>query len=109
MIGRILLTLTALAFSGFVFLVLIGLWGRFEQETEAPQAGFFSDQHERAAAAAEREVRQMQLAPQQGPKLVGTGALCRTNQGMSGARSAGGNTAIKVGPGPTSGERDPPA
>jgi hypothetical protein len=106
MIGRILLTLTALAFSGFVFLVLIGLWGRYEQETEAPQAGFFRDQHARAAAAAEREVGQMQLAPQQGPKLVGTGAVGSTNQGMSVALSADGNTAIMGGPGPNNADRD---
>ena len=109
MIGRILLTLTALAFSGFVFLVLIGLWGRYEQETEAPQAGVFSDQHARAAAAAEREVGQMQLAPQQGPKLVGTGAVGSTNQGMSVALSADGNTAIMGGPGPNNADRDSPA
>src|ERR1700704_5935542 len=106
MIGRILLTLAALAFSGFVFLVLIGLWGRYEQETEAPQAGFFSAQHARAAAAAEREVGQMQLAPQQGQKLVGTGAVGSTNQGMSVALSADGNTAIMGGPGPNNADRD---
>ena len=35
MIGRILLTLAVLAVSGFVLLVLIGLWDRYEQETAA--------------------------------------------------------------------------
>ncbi len=51
-VGRILLTLTGLAVTGFVLLVLIGLWDRYEQETAAlgftgiyerflaPQAGF---------------------------------------------------------------------
>jgi len=35
MIGRVLLTLTALAVTGFVLLVLIGLWDRYEKETAA--------------------------------------------------------------------------
>ena len=35
MIGRILLTLALLAVAGFVLLVLIGLWDRYEQETKA--------------------------------------------------------------------------
>ena len=35
MIGRILLTLAILAVTGFVFLVLIGLWDRYEQEITA--------------------------------------------------------------------------
>ena len=55
MIGRILLALTVLAVTGFVLLVLIGLWDRYEQETAAlgfsgvyerylaSQAGFADD------------------------------------------------------------------
>src|SRR6516165_3762500 len=35
MIGRILLALAVLAVTGFVFLVLIGLWDRYEQEITA--------------------------------------------------------------------------
>jgi hypothetical protein len=35
MIGRILLTLVTLAVTGFVLLVLIGLWDRYERETVA--------------------------------------------------------------------------
>ena len=35
MIGRILLTLAVLAVAGFVLLVLIVLWDRYEQETAA--------------------------------------------------------------------------
>ena len=38
MIGRILLSLVVFALTGFVLLVLIGLWDRYEQETAA--AGF---------------------------------------------------------------------
>ena len=41
MIGRILLTLAVLAVTGFVLLVLIGLWDRYEQETAA--LGFSGD------------------------------------------------------------------
>ena len=35
MIGRILLSLIAFALTGFVLLVLIGLWDPYEQETAA--------------------------------------------------------------------------
>jgi hypothetical protein len=75
MIGRILLTLAVLAVAGFVLLVLIGLWDRYEQETAAlgfngiyerylaSQAGFADDpkayravvEAERARAAGMRE------------------------------------------------------
>ena len=124
MIGRILLTLAVLAVTGFVLLVLIGLWDRYEQETAAAdfrryerclasQAGFSSDPKARAAAEAERApaaVGREQLAPaqffQQGQKLVGTGAVGSTNQGMSVALSADGNTAIVGGPGPNNADRD---
>ena len=65
MIGRILLTLAVLAVSGFVLLVLIGLWDRYEQETAAlgfngiydlaSQAGFADDPKAyRAVVEAER-------------------------------------------------------
>jgi hypothetical protein len=93
MIGRILLALAVLAVTGFVFLVLIGLWDRYEQEITAGlsriyerylawQAGFSGD-------APTRTFQQL-------PKLVGTGAVGSTNQGMSVALSADGNTAIGV-------------
>ena len=35
MLGRTLLTLAAVALIGFVLLVLIGLWDRYEQEAKA--------------------------------------------------------------------------
>ena len=35
MIGRILLTLAVLAVAGFVLLVLIGLWDRYERDIVA--------------------------------------------------------------------------
>jgi hypothetical protein len=67
MIGRILLALAVLAVTGFVLLVLIGLWDRYEQETAAlgfsgiyerylaSQAGFADDPKAyRAAVEAER-------------------------------------------------------
>ena len=112
-IGRILLTVAALAVTGFMLLVLIGLWDRYEQETAALgfsgiyerylgwQAGPSVDPKGRAAAKAER-VRSFE----QRPKLVGTGAVGSTNQGMSVALSADGNTAIVGGPGPNNADRD---
>jgi len=112
-IGRILLTVAALAVTGFMLLVLIGLWDRYEQETAvlgfrgiyerylAWQAGLSVDPKGRAAAKAER-VRSFE----QRPKLVGTGAVGSTNQGMSVALSADGNTAIVGGPGPNNADRD---
>jgi hypothetical protein len=67
MIGRILLSLAALALAGFAALVLIGLWDRYSQETAAlgfsgiyerylaSQAGFPGDPNAyRATAEAER-------------------------------------------------------
>ena len=113
MVGRILLTVAALAVTGFMFLVLIGLWDRYEQETAALgfsaiyerylawQAGLSVDPKGRAAAKAER-VRSFE----QRPKLVGTGAVGSTNQGMSVALSADGNTAIVGGPGPNNADRN---
>jgi len=46
-IGRILLTVAALAVTGFMLLVLIGLWDRYEQE---PAALGFSGIYERYLA-----------------------------------------------------------
>ena len=55
MIGRILASLTAFALAGFLLLVLVGLWDRYEQGTKAlgfsgiyerylaSQAGFAND------------------------------------------------------------------
>jgi hypothetical protein len=116
MIGRILLTLGVLAVTGFVLLVLIGLWDRYEQETAAltSQAGFSIDPNARAAAEAKRgrqgALGREQLTRtkffQQGLKLVGTGAVGSTNQGMSVALSADGNTAIVGGPGPNNADRN---
>ena len=42
-ISRILFTLAVLAVAGFVLLVLIGLWGHYEQETAA--LGFSGKPH----------------------------------------------------------------
>jgi hypothetical protein len=126
MIGRIFLTLALLAVGGFVLLVLIGLWDRYQQETAvsgftgiyvgdlASQADLSHDPKDRAAAKAERTrqggVGREQPAPaqffQQVPKLVGTGAAGSTSQGMSVALSADGNTTIVGGPGPNNADRD---
>ena len=112
-IGRILLTVAALAVTGFMLLVLIGLCDRYEQQTAALgfsgiyerylgwQAGPSVDPKGRAAAKAERA-----RSFEQRPKLVGTGAVGSSNQGMSVALSADGNTAIVGGPGPNNADRD---
>src|SRR5439155_1273767 len=124
--GRILLTLTGLAVTGFVLLVLIGLLDRHEQEITAslsriyerylaPQAGASSNPRARAAAEAERagvvgrgrEVATTQPFQEQ-PKLVGTGAVGSANQGMSVALSADGNTAIVGGHSANNADRDRP-
>jgi len=124
MLGRILLTLTGLAVTGFVLLVLIGLWDRHEQEITAglsgiyerylaSQAGPSSNPRARAAAEAERAGAVGRVAKtqtfQEQPKLVGTGAVGTGNQGMSVALSADGNTAIVGGPGANNADRDRPA
>jgi len=125
-IGRILLVLAGLAGSGFVFLVLVGLWDRHEQEITAGLSGIYerylasqagSSNNLRARATAEPEGTGMagrgrQVATtqtfQEQPKLVGTGAVASGNQGMSVALSADGNTAIVGGPGPNNADRDRP-
>jgi len=121
MLGRILLTLTGFAATGFVLLVLIGLWDRHEQEITAgfrgiyerylaSQAGSSSNLRPERSGMAGRvwHVTTTQTFQEQ-PKLVGTGAVGTGNQGMSVALSADGNTAILGGPGPNNADRDRPA
>jgi FG-GAP repeat len=122
MLGRILLSLTGLAVTGFVLLVLIGLWDRHEQEITvalsriyerylASQAAFSSNPRARAEkperAGTVGRVAKPQTFQEQ-PKLVGTGAVGSANQGMSVALSADGNTAIVGGPGPNNADRERP-
>src|SRR5262245_13499599 len=125
-IGRILLKLTGLAGTGFLLLVLIGLWDQHEHEVTASlsriyerylasQAGPSSNPRARAAAETERpgvvgRGRQVAMTQtfQGQPRLVGTGAAGSANQGMSVALSADGNTAIVGGPGPNNADRDRP-
>src|SRR5262249_55168422 len=122
MMFRILLTLAVLAVIGFLLLVLIGLWDRYEKETAAlgfsgiyerywaSQAGL---SRKRRSAARPESMRQAAV-PREQPlpaqvsqqeKLVGTGAVGSANQGMSVALSADGNTAIVGGPGPNNADR----
>ncbi len=125
-VGRILLTLTGLAITGFLLLVLIGLLDRHEQEITAglsriyqrylaSQADPSSNPRARAAVEGERAVvgrgRQVAMTEtfQDQPKLVGTGAVGSANQGMAVALSADGNTAIVGGPGANNADRDRPA
>jgi hypothetical protein len=127
-IGRILSTLAALAVTGFLALVLVvHLWDRYEAETAALgfsgiyerylafQASFLDNPKARAAAkvevAPQGAVDRQHIAPrqlfQEGRKLIGSGAV-GSNQGMSVALSADGNTAIVGGPGLNNADRDRP-
>jgi hypothetical protein len=94
MMERVLLAGIAVAMTGFVLLVLIGLWDRYEKQAAAlgfsegdgrywtPQAVSPRDSDARADTKAEHH------------------AFEGTNQGMSVALSADGSTAIVGGPGP---------
>jgi len=121
MIGRILTTLAILVASGFVVLVLIGLWGRYEQQIAALDFTAMYERHLTAAFSVGRKHRvpveaqpqgatgREQLAtaqPFQQRKLIGHGAGGMLNQGMSVALSADGNTALVGGPGPNNADRD---
>jgi hypothetical protein len=115
-ITRILLALAALVVAGFVLLVLIGLWSRYEQKTTgldfrgiyewffATQDGLSKNPQARTRVEAEHS-QQAQLL-QQVPRLVGTGGVGNANQGMSVAVSADGYTVILGGPGPNNADRD---
>src|SRR5262249_31979070 len=78
----------------------------------ASQAGPSSSPRAPAAYETEPVARGRQVATTQTfleqPKLVGTGAAGSSNQGMSVALSADGNTAILGGPGPNNADRDRP-
>ena len=107
MIGRIWLTLAALTISGFLLLVMIGLWHRYEYQTGALGfSGIYERYFASQADPAEQKGGGEQLTRQQGPKLIGTGAVGSANQGVSVALSADGNTAIVGGPGPNNAERE---
>jgi hypothetical protein len=121
MVGRILLTLVGLVVTGFVLLVLIGLWGRYEQQIAALDlsaiyaryltAAFSGGPKDRVAVEAQPQgaTAREQLAtvpPFQQRKLIGSGAVGSVNQGTSVALSADGNTAIVGGPGPNNADRD---
>jgi hypothetical protein len=104
-IGRILFALALLAVIGFVLLVLIGLWDRYE--TTASGFSAISAEAERTRqGGVGREQLALAHFFQQVPKLIGTGTAGSTNQGMSVALSADGNTAIVGGPGPNNADRD---
>src|SRR5215831_7594082 len=107
-IGRILLTLAILAITGFVLLVLIGLWDRHEQEITAGLSRIY-ERYLASQAGPSSSPRARAAAFQEQLKLVGTGAVGSGNQGMSVALSADGNTAIVGGPGPNNADRDRPA
>jgi hypothetical protein len=119
-IERVLLAAIVFAMTGFVLLVLIGLWDRYEKQAAAsgfneadgrylaPQAVSprGSDTHSDAmielsphVAVARDRLGSGQVVRQE-PKQASTHAFDGTNQGMSVALSADGSTAIMGGPGP---------
>jgi hypothetical protein len=119
-IERVLLAAIVFAMTGFVLLVLIGLWDRYEKQAAAsgfneadgrylaPQAVSprGSDTHSDAmtelsphVAVARDRLGSAQVVRQE-PKQASTHAFDGTNQGMSVALSADGSTAIMGGPGP---------
>src|SRR5262245_13502854 len=120
MIERVLLAAILFAMTGFVLLVLIGLWDRYEKQAAAsgfnesderylvPQAVSPRDADTRSNAMTEhaphiavaRDGPGSAQVVRQEPKLASTPALEGTNQGMSVAVSADGSTAIVGGPGP---------
>ena len=104
MIGRILLTLVILAITVFVLLVLIGLWDRHEQEI----TDSLSRIYEQYLASPSGPASSPRATFREQPKLVGTGAVGSSSQGMSVALSADGNTVIVGGPGPNNADRERP-
>jgi hypothetical protein len=107
-IARILLTLAALAAGGFVVLVLIGLWGRYEQNIAAVdfRHGIYKSRNVDARTPLETEPSQQARPLQQPRKLVGAGAVENANYGMSVSMSADGHTLVVGGPGPNNADRD---
>jgi hypothetical protein len=108
-IARILLTLAALAVGGFVVLVLVGLWDRYEQNIAALDFnGTYTSKNAHGRRPLEAEPSQQAQSFQPARKLVGTGGIENANQGMSVAVSADGHTVILGGPGPNNVDRDRP-
>jgi hypothetical protein len=120
-IGLTLFTTLAVVAGAFVFLVMIGLFDRYQKETASlgfagiyehlawkfglsshPRGATGTDAHQRVNAREQLvSARSYQI-----PKLVGSGAVGEANQGTSVAISADGTTAIVGGPGPNNADRD---
>jgi len=110
MIERVLLAMILFAMTGFVVLVLIGLWDRYEKQAAAsgfneaderylaPQAVSPRDADTRSDAMSEHTPHAAVARDRLGP--ASTHTFEGTNQGMSVAVSADGSTAIVGGPGP---------
>jgi hypothetical protein len=126
MIERVLLAAILFAMTGFVLLVLIGIWDRYEKQAAAsgfneadgrylaPQAVSPRDSDARSDAVAGhapqvatgRDALGSAQVVQQETKLATTHTFEGTNQGMSVALSADGSTAIVGGPGPHNADLD---
>jgi hypothetical protein len=118
MIERVLLAAMVFGVTGFVLLVLIGLWDRYEKQAAAsgfneadgrylaPQSVSPRESDSRALAkhapqvAVHRDTRGSAQVVQEEANLATSHAFEGTSQGMSVALSADGGTAIVGGPGP---------
>jgi hypothetical protein len=122
-IGLALFTTLAVVAGAFVFLVLIGLFDRYQKETTLGFAGIYehlawefglsSDPRGATGTDAHRARQRLNAREQlvsarsyQIPKLVGSGAVSEASQGTSVAISTDGTTAIVGGPGPNDADRD---
>jgi len=94
---RVLLATILFAMTGFVLLVLIGLWDRYEKQAADTRSGPMTEHTPHVAVARDR-LGPAQVVRQES-KPTGTQLFEGTNQGMSIALSADGSTAIVGGPG----------
>jgi hypothetical protein len=101
MVGRILLVVLILAVSGCALLALIGSQADLSSEPKGVGA-----EVERTRQAVRFEQLAQEQIFQPGLRLFIVGAVGSTNQGMSVALSANGDTAIVGGPGPNNADRD---
>jgi hypothetical protein len=101
MVGRILLVVLILAVSGCALLALIGSQANLSSEPKGVGA-----EVERTRQAVRFEQLAQEQIFQPGLRLFIVGAVGSTNQGMSVALSANGDTAIVGGPGPNNADRN---
>ena len=111
MMERVLVAGIVLAMTGFILLVLIGLWDRYEKQAAASGFNEADGRYLAQQAVSPRDPDARSDAVEHGAQVAvdrdalgsaqaTTHAFEGTNQGMSVALSADGSTAIVGGPGP---------